>query len=195
MSSNGESIKINKISIVGENQQQSTNVLTTSSNQTSQEKTKTTKTHYSNDISKQANDHNNQQQQQSQIKFHQQKAESPPKQMVLPDLPMTLGGVSSEVKNSNLTRSVSLLSQQQKLNGISSKSNSPLAPLNPNEFDEYQKPNSNSSSKPAPKIKNPISSNKANLSYMNVSKDQDSIERSNSKSTNKSNYNGKFKFI
>lgn len=192
MSSNGDSVKINKIPLVGDNQHQSSNILTTSSNQTSQERTKTTKTHYPTDTNsgKPSND------QTTHKNLHQNKndlSETTSKQLLLPDLPMTLGGVSTEVKNSNLTRSVSLLNQQQKLNnGISSKSNSPLATLNLNEFDDYQKSHAKP---PVPKIKNPISSNKANLSYMTVSKDQDLFERSGSKSTNKSNYNGKSKYL
>jgi hypothetical protein len=201
MSSNGESVKITKIPLGSDNQQQS-QVLTANSNQTAQDRTKTTKTYYPNGISeieKQKNDQN-QQQQQPQIKFNQNKpstSDTSTKQLILPDLSMTLGGVSSEVKSSNLIRSMSMLTQQQKLNNaISSKSNSPLAPLNTNEYEDSQKfhqTNTNLGAKHVPpKIKNAISSNKANLSYMNVSKEQDSFERSGSKSTNKSNYNGNF---
>ncbi len=201
MSSNGESVKITKIPLGSENQQQP-QVLTANSNQTAQDRTKTTKTYYPNGISeidKQKNDQNTQPQ--PQIRFNQNKtstSDTPTKQLILPDLPMTLGGVSSDVKSLNLMRSVSMLTQQQKLNnGISSKSNSPLAPLNANEHDDSQKfhqTNTNLGAKHVAKIKNAISSNKANLSYMNVSKEQDSFERSGPKSTNKSNFNGNFLF-
>ena len=122
--------------------------------------------------------------------------ETPTKQFTLPDLPMSLGGVSSEVKSSNLIRSVPLQHQQKLLNGILNKSNSPMGTFNFNDFlNDYQKTpasnnsNTNDTSKNVLKAKNPTSSNKANLSYMNI-KDNDSTERSASKATIKSNING-----
>ena len=197
MANNGESVKINKIALMSESQQPQQPSLTTSSSINERSKANVPIKTSPNDLMH-GKPYMHLNKQHTQLTPPPSLRETPTQQFTLPNLPMSLGGVSSEVKSSNLIRSVPLQQQQQKLlNGIMSKSNSPLGNFNFNDFlNEYQKTsangstNNNDSSKNILKTKNPTSSNKANLSYMNI-KDKDSSERSASKATIKSNINGR----
>ena len=165
--SNVESIKLNKIAVVTEQQSSSSSRPLTSSN-------KTTKN----------DQHEKPEQKTAQNKSQQH--DSPT--MILPTLPMTLGGVSTSVKPTALVRSATQL-QSNKTNGItSSKFNSPVTNLNMSEFEDYQKVNYSNPPKNHLKIKSSTGVNKANLSYLN---ENANVERSNSNSTSKTlNTNG-----